>query len=72
MCRHCRRYAAQISAIGEAARSVFWEKGEDAQALERMRERILTNGRPGPTPDTLKYRASVEQDGDEKGNDREG
>ena len=40
VCRHCRRYAAQIRALGEAARTVFREQGEDAQALDRIRERV--------------------------------
>ncbi len=42
MCRHCRRYAAQIQAIGTAARSLFREQGEDPKALERLQERILS------------------------------
>ena len=41
MCRHCRRYAAQINAIGEAGRGVFRKQGEDAHALEKIRERVL-------------------------------
>ena len=42
MCSHCRRYAAQIQAIGAAARSLFREQGEDPKALERLQERILS------------------------------
>ncbi len=42
MCRHCRRYAAQIRAIGTAARRLFREQGEDPKALERLQERILS------------------------------
>ena len=42
MCRHCRRYAAQIQAIGMAARSLFREQGQDPKGLERLQERILT------------------------------
>jgi hypothetical protein len=41
MCRHCRRYAAQIRAIGTAARRLFREHGEDPQTLERLQETIL-------------------------------
>ena len=48
MCSHCRRYAAQIQAIGTAARSLFREQGEDPMALERLQERILS--RRGTTP----------------------
>ncbi len=42
MCRHCRRYAAQIRAIGTAARSLLREHGEDPQVLARLRETILS------------------------------
>ncbi len=41
MCSHCRRYAAQIQAIGTAARSLFRDQGEDPKGLERLQERIL-------------------------------
>ena len=44
MCSHCRRYAAQIRAIGTAVRSLFRKQGEDAKILERLQETIL--GRP--------------------------
>ncbi len=42
MCPHCRRYAAQIRAIGRAARSLFREHGEDPQVLARLQETILS------------------------------
>ena len=42
MCRHCRRYAAQIRAIGTATRRLFREHGEDPQTLERLQEMILS------------------------------
>ena len=42
MCRHCRRYATQIRAIGTAARRLFREQGEDPKALARLQERILS------------------------------
>ena len=41
MCPHCRRYAAQIRAIGTATRRLFREHGEDPQTLERLQETIL-------------------------------
>ena len=41
MCQDCRRYAAQIRAIGAAARHLFREHGEDPHLLERLREAIL-------------------------------
>ena len=36
MCSACRRYAAQIRAIGTAARSLLRERGEDPAVLERL------------------------------------
>ena len=42
MCPHCRRYAAQIRALGTAARSLFREQGEDPTVLERLHEAILS------------------------------
>ena len=42
MCPHCRRYAAQIRAIGTAARSLFREHGEDPQVLAWLQETILS------------------------------
>ncbi len=41
MCRHCRRYAAQIRALGTAARSLLQEHGEDPTVLARLHETIL-------------------------------
>ncbi len=49
MCPHCRRYAAQIRAIGTAARSVFREHGEDPKVLERLRGTILSRRGTKPT-----------------------
>ena len=49
MCSHCRRYAAQIQAIGTAVRSLFRKQGEDATILERLQETIL--GRPETSVD---------------------
>ncbi len=42
MCRHCRRYAAQIRALGTAARSLLRAHGEDPTVLERLHETILS------------------------------
>ena len=50
LCPHCRRYPAQIRAIGAAARRLLREQGEDLKALARLQQTIL--GRPvnsGPT-----------------------
>ena len=52
MCRHCRRYAAQIRAIGTTARRLFREHGEDPQTLERLRETILS---PAFKPDLTAF-----------------
>ncbi len=41
MCRHCRRYAAQIRAIGGTVRSLVREQGEDPKALEQLERTIL-------------------------------
>jgi len=44
MCRHCRRYAAQLAAIGDAARSLFRRRESgpsrdlERAILERCRE----------------------------------
>ena len=42
MCSHCRRYAAQIRAIGTAARRLWREHGADPTVLERLHETILS------------------------------
>jgi hypothetical protein len=34
MCRHCRRYAKQMEALGDAARSVFQNPPEDPSSPE--------------------------------------
>lgn len=41
MCRHCRRYAHQMHAIGDAARQFFAEDSTDASSSERLRSSIL-------------------------------
>lgn len=40
-CRYCRRYAAQLRALGAAARNVLGARSEDAQTLERLEREIL-------------------------------
>jgi len=40
MCRHCRNYAKQIRAIGEAARSVYEGFREDPERLAQLIGRI--------------------------------
>ena len=43
MCRHCRRYAAQIRAIGTAVRSLVRAQGENPKTLERIKKTILSH-----------------------------
>ena len=40
MCRHCRNYARQLRAIGNAARSVWGGFPEDRDNLARLRDLI--------------------------------
>lgn len=40
LCRHCRRYARQMRAIGSAVRTVFGHHEDDADARERL-EKII-------------------------------
>ncbi len=49
MCRYCRRYAAQIRAIGKAARSALRDQSVDTQSHERLRERILKDSKADAT-----------------------
>ena len=55
VCPHCRRYAAQIRAIGAAARSLFREQPEDPEVLERLQQTILRH------PDSESDSDDVEQ-----------
>lgn len=41
MCRHCRAYARQIRAIGEAARNVFGLPPADPKAVSELKDRIM-------------------------------
>lgn len=43
MCWHCRRYAAQLQAIGRAARSLWGArpKDEDPETRKRLEESIM-------------------------------
>jgi anti-sigma factor ChrR (cupin superfamily) len=49
LCRHCRRYAAQIRALGRAARELCGEAPADPAAIERLRAALRksrADGRP--------------------------
>jgi predicted anti-sigma-YlaC factor YlaD len=41
MCKHCRRYSEQLTAIGAAAREFWSPSSEDSEVLEKLEERIL-------------------------------
>ncbi len=49
MCRHCRRYAAQLASIGDAARGLLRQDPDGLQDLEQtILERCLEDHRkPG-------------------------
>ena len=41
MCRHCRRYRAQLQAIGAMEREMFGGQSGEEETLERLRKSIL-------------------------------
>ena len=49
MCRHCRRYAAQLRAIGALARNVWSTRSQDPAAIEQLEDQIMERslGRSG-------------------------
>ncbi len=47
LCRHCRRYAAQLRVIGAAARELCGPLAQDPSTLERLERHILERSRPG-------------------------
>lgn len=49
-CRHCRRYASQLRALGTAARALFARHEEDPERLARLREGILGRTPPQKRP----------------------
>ena len=55
MCPHCRRYAAQIRAIGAATQNLFREHPEDPEVLGRLQRTILRH------PDSQSESDDVEQ-----------
>ncbi len=52
LCRHCRGYAAQLRAIGAAARNLLGSRTQDPSALERLERQILERSLGGPTAPT--------------------
>ncbi len=51
-CQHCRRYAAQLGAIGAAARNLLGSRSQDPSALERLERHILERSLGGPKDPT--------------------
>ncbi len=49
MCRHCRRYASQLRAIGAGAGWILGPRGEtgDPEALQRLEKTILEKSPDG-------------------------
>ncbi len=47
LCRHCRRYAAQLRVIGAAARELCGPSAQDPSTLERLERQILERSRRG-------------------------
>ncbi len=55
LCRHCRRYGAQLRAIGAAARNLWGARAQDARTIERLERQILEGclgGQEAPTKTT--------------------
>ena len=46
LCRHCRRYAAQLRALGEAAGQALSEEAEDRARIARLCDAILGDSPP--------------------------
>ncbi len=55
MCPLCRRYAAQIRALGTVVRSLLREHGENPTVLARLHETILSR------PETKPHSSDVER-----------
>ncbi len=47
MCRHCRRYAAQLRVIGAATREFCGPPAQDPSTLERLERQILERSSRG-------------------------
>ena len=48
LCRHCRRYMAQLHAIGAVARNLWSPRSQDPLTLERLERQILKRSLGGP------------------------
>ena len=67
MCRHCRRYARQIRALGEHARERCAEQPQDPVALQRLESAILRRFPASPDPPDRPRGGSDLPPGDHKG-----
>ena len=69
MCWHCRRYAAQLRAIGEAARSILGTRPEDqdSEAIERLERAILAPSPGGRIPSNDTRRKDTDSASDNGG-----
>ncbi len=48
MCRHCRRYARQLRAIGACAKERWGSQAEDPATLQRLERSILKHREEPP------------------------
>ncbi len=53
MCRHCRRYAEQLRAIGAGARKHWGRQAEDPKTLQRLERDILERSKSKGPPEGL-------------------
>ncbi len=53
MCRHCRRYARQLNALGSYARERWGSRADDSPSIERLERAILdrVSGKPEEPPE---------------------
>lgn len=65
ICRHCRRYAEQIRAIGAVARRSFRERTKGSNSLARLEAILLeqcSNNRKDSDETSSRPRTSVDSD----------
>ncbi len=70
MCRHCRRYAAQLRAIGKAAHSILGTgpEDQDSDAIERLERAILEPAPSEGIPSNDSRRKNMDTPSDNGGN----
>ena len=52
ICRYCRRYAAQLRAIGQSARKLFRLEKGGPETIHRLKQAILQRSLEGPKGST--------------------